>query len=421
VWPAFFRLTGPDAFFARNCRFDRGLIYVLPPDPDAVNSVDDCATDRVDIQDCEFLGDGQSGSASRHIYIRASAKVKIKGNIFSGENMLEYIKTSLFTGEQEIHGNRFVGSTEDEVMDAYTSWGPIKFERNIARMTAGAILTYKPDGGSGPNVSWPKQVTIADNDLQTDAQFSILATGARTLAWEGSPQSIDISRNRLIASGAAGSRALTVRGHHRVRIEDNIEIGAVAVDSPGTFGAVDLSGNGDTSVIGNIIKDGNIFEVALATSLGTPYGQSEFLRVDQNTFLNATRGGAVAVGTGRTVAGQMHSNTVLITHDQVATSTRPFNNAGAPSFWSFFANSAKITGAAGSVTPIGLTTIVRYHSQNNEWDNVVRYGTAAPADGTWRRGDIVLRSNPSNSGKAGFVCTVAGSPGTWKEFGVIDA
>lgn len=49
------------------------------------------------------------------------------------------------------------------------------------------------------------------------------------------------------------------------------------------------------------------------------------------------------------------------------------------------------------------------------------YGEAAPSSGTWAVGDIVYDSTPSASGFIGWVCVTAGTPGTWKTFGVISA
>ncbi len=55
--------------------------------------------------------------------------------------------------------------------------------------------------------------------------------------------------------------------------------------------------------------------------------------------------------------------------------------------------------------------------------NLIRYqhggvnvttGTAAPATGTWTRGDIVWNTTPSAGGTPGWMCTTAGTPGTWK-------
>lgn len=52
---------------------------------------------------------------------------------------------------------------------------------------------------------------------------------------------------------------------------------------------------------------------------------------------------------------------------------------------------------------------------------IMAYGSAAPTTGPHARGEIVFNNAPSAGGKVGWVCTTAGTPGTWKPFGVIDA
>lgn len=55
--------------------------------------------------------------------------------------------------------------------------------------------------------------------------------------------------------------------------------------------------------------------------------------------------------------------------------------------------------------------------------NLATYSsTAAPTTGTWKIGDFVRNSNPSEQGVAtskyviqGWICTASGSPGTWLE------
>lgn len=44
-----------------------------------------------------------------------------------------------------------------------------------------------------------------------------------------------------------------------------------------------------------------------------------------------------------------------------------------------------------------------------------------PTHGTWGKGDIVYNLNPTAGGYVGWICTAAGSPGTWKGFGAIQA
>lgn len=44
-----------------------------------------------------------------------------------------------------------------------------------------------------------------------------------------------------------------------------------------------------------------------------------------------------------------------------------------------------------------------------------------PAAGTWQVGDIIWKATPAASGFIGWVCTTAGTPGTFKTFGTIQA
>lgn len=46
-------------------------------------------------------------------------------------------------------------------------------------------------------------------------------------------------------------------------------------------------------------------------------------------------------------------------------------------------------------------------------------GTAPPTTGTYPKNFIVWNENPSSGGYVGWVCTTAGTPGTWKTFGLI--
>ena len=51
--------------------------------------------------------------------------------------------------------------------------------------------------------------------------------------------------------------------------------------------------------------------------------------------------------------------------------------------------------------------------------SAIAYGTAAPTTATWSVGDVVYNTNPTSGDYVGWVCTVAGTPGTWKTFGAI--
>ncbi len=52
-------------------------------------------------------------------------------------------------------------------------------------------------------------------------------------------------------------------------------------------------------------------------------------------------------------------------------------------------------------------------------DGVFDGSSGAPATGTWAVGDELVYRTPTAGGYRGSVCTTAGTPGTWKEFGAI--
>lgn len=65
-------------------------------------------------------------------------------------------------------------------------------------------------------------------------------------------------------------------------------------------------------------------------------------------------------------------------------------------------------------------TIVQTPDDSLSIEPQVRNGSHAPTVGTANRGDIVWNSQPALGGSAGWVCTSAGSPGTWSKFGKIE-
>lgn len=65
----------------------------------------------------------------------------------------------------------------------------------------------------------------------------------------------------------------------------------------------------------------------------------------------------------------------------------------------------------------GGKLILQNNVENNTFQALKQ--AVAPTTGTWRVGDIVYNSAPAAAGYIGFVCTVAGTPGTWNSFGLI--
>ena len=62
-------------------------------------------------------------------------------------------------------------------------------------------------------------------------------------------------------------------------------------------------------------------------------------------------------------------------------------------------------GVLGGFSPANIALLER--------SNRMHSGNGSPSTGTWERGAIVLDANPSVGSPIGYMCTVAGSPGTW--------
>lgn len=50
-------------------------------------------------------------------------------------------------------------------------------------------------------------------------------------------------------------------------------------------------------------------------------------------------------------------------------------------------------------------------------NNSITYASSAPTTGTWKQGDIVFNNGTGDEDYVGWVCTSAGTPGTWYQFG----
>lgn len=76
---------------------------------------------------------------------------------------------------------------------------------------------------------------------------------------------------------------------------------------------------------------------------------------------------------------------------------------------------------SASPSVLFFSTYANINTENNSWNAGRHERTTVPASGTWAVGDLVWNSAPTAGGFIGWVCTAAGTPGTWKTFGAISA
>lgn len=49
--------------------------------------------------------------------------------------------------------------------------------------------------------------------------------------------------------------------------------------------------------------------------------------------------------------------------------------------------------------------------------NQITFGATSPSTGTWVQGDVCFNTGATAGGSPGWICIVAGTPGTWKAMG----
>jgi hypothetical protein len=92
------------------------------------------------------------------------------------------------------------------------------------------------------------------------------------------------------------------------------------------------------------------------------------------------------------------------------------------------ANDASALIAHGNISN---TAVLDYAGRSRQFGNArdsgtsignraVSWGTSAPASGSWLVGDVVYNTGPAAKSFIGWICTSAGSPGTWVPFGLIN-
>jgi hypothetical protein len=81
--------------------------------------------------------------------------------------------------------------------------------------------------------------------------------------------------------------------------------------------------------------------------------------------------------------------------------------------------STATTGVGWDLSGIGDTSFAQCNNPGG--GQQIQWAAAAPVAGAWRVGDVIYNTVPSASGTIGWVCTVAGTPGTWKTWGAISA
>lgn len=370
-------ITNSNRVTVRNCTFNEGnndCIYIQTGNGIAIldcyindavrNGISVIGGTNITIDGCEIVGTNASrtgGSPFSGIDVEPDSGGVVDGIVINNNYIYNWAG----------HGCAFAGISPNEVRDA--------------KCTNNTIINSGFDciGVFGDNA---QNVVIDSNTMYTGSR-GVLSNNVGT-----TPARLLISNNSIYPrSGVTTALGIEFQVDTQAVIIGNKIIG---VDTPikiaGCISGINIVGNQISDVTNpltvfsssfvNIV--GNQFKVSYGIDLQTANG----VLVSDNHFAD------MQAAATQVIAARISSTNINVTNNA-------FYGAGAGLTAYFTAN-----GAGADV-----------RQANNTW----QLATAAPTTGYWVQGDIVYNTAPASAGYIGWVCTVTGSPGTWRTFGLI--
>ena len=263
----------------------------------------------------------------------------------------------------------------------------------------------------------PTNISIVGNSIRNTGTDSILiinvTAGTPTIKTQG----VTVSANSIVNSGQSG---ISVRSVDNCTVVGNSIYGAAsdgifllyadntAIASNNlynivTCGIFDGGSNVGVKISGNTLR--NVGQGASPPANCAIYNNSgSYKTISDNTINSVSAAYGVFIADG-------DQSTMTVTGNQVfggTTASFRFKSPASP--LALFSQNI-FTG-----TIINLNEALQRGELPYHW-----FGTAAPTTGTWVQGARVENLYPVAGGVAGWVCVVAGSPGTWKTYGNVAA
>lgn len=355
--------------------------------------------------------------ASRNITINGSLHAVVGFRVLSGKDItlnIDAKSSDPNTNSSNYRGCRVIGSIVNATVTSEVAAGAtsITLDALTASIYKGMLFETGGDLFEFDASRKFDTVTAANNLSPTIAIKPAAATiaasatieqfvGARGVTIGGSFESYHFNV-KLESADARSPRDVTIRGArfnrsrlYHIHSENCTNLKVLNCD-------LDLGNRSDTSTGTDIRLDGDTDGV---TVMGCEFNRDPDVLSAFSVYIGSDVIGAVVTGNRfyNIDASKATDSAVYLTSSVASDPTHVVSN-------NWFSNDI-----TNQVTPntmaVGATIA----------EKVVGVDTAAPASGTWKVGDIIFNDAPAGSGKIGWVCTTAGTPGTWKTWGAIDA
>jgi hypothetical protein len=376
----------------------------------------------------------------------APFRSKVEGVAFDGANLATAAIKSDYSMHMEYVGNSFYRLSRGI---EYTGYGVFLAKHNVFKCSYGIYLL----GGGGDSTIesndfytaanstsciwlgyWGGNLTIANN-VFTNADghtgnYGVQMLGSSAAASEEIRHNV-ISANEFCGLGTAIRADGKATGNRNVWniVIDRNHVTPYGASNPGQLlAAIDCT---DFTVTNNHVNSVRLIDastsafdltrcdrfdiranaIGAVTTHGAQFTDCTSLLFENNRMTD--------IGKGST------GNSFVVIWGSATATTRIRGNLFAQSSSSYAQNGvSETTGVNGTIcernefvtvgvpyVKVGAASVLREES----------YGTAAPSTGTHLVGAVVWNSAPAASGTMGWVCTTAGTPGTWKTFGAVSA
>jgi len=273
--------------------------------------------------------------------------------------------------------------------------------------------------GTAANVG----VEMSGLDLEANEVSNNFIYGFATAVKMSDPWSALVASNTIlsIAAGSGGETLIgidftTVKEHLNI-LDNIIEFAANAADSIyGIYGRpLNTPSNGVTVIQNNrVFNDTGLgtFGVGIQINTSTTTGQNN-VTIQNNNFLGFTTFDIAAY----------NPNAITIQNNRLESTAPTYSLyvSGTITSPCVIQNNWCVKDIQIEATEFAQGKVLSQWNYANATFNAVDQfkSGAAPTTGTWRQGDIIYNSAPVSGGYAGWICTAAGTPGTWKTYGLI--
>lgn len=434
-----------------NCIFKNSVIAAL------------CVAGNLDIQNSSFLSPNQhgllSGQETHCIFAQplvdiSRLNINVFNCLFKAEsediNAIKENSSGIFITQQQsaygryenvsIKNNKFYGTScahQPNVMGAIDTYNGVRriivdgnFFENLSfsaikiQRTSDAIITNNQIYNITNSLD-KKCFPILYEPQAREGEFPY--TGSRL----GEVLYNCIIKGNIIKSSTR--HAIVSRGSN-VLISDNI-IENVVTDASGVLQVISIE-KSNNDIYNNIIKNCNRNVIYLPSGttytevnvIGNKYKDMDisstgnmFIDISglQNSLWkdNVIDCLAGSPGTGISIR---NGNNVKISNNIVVNKQTSYDIKDSSIRCSFENN---IVSNTGSYTPLFKTPDVTLIEERfNSWNPKITYDVNSPTTGNWIFGDIVYNTNPItlvSGGYIGWICITSGTPGVWKQFGLI--